>query len=102
MAAVVSGLVVARQPPSRLAMFLSVADNALTTPMEYEQTLRRLLANGRADIGRIVLSTPAMLFFLLSPRAGFEDEPVSKLYAAGILAYALLVVVLFVLLGALF
>lgn len=102
MAAVVSGLVVARQPPSRLALFLFFADNALTIPMEYEQTLRRLLANGRADIGRIVLSTPAMLFFLLSPRAGFEDEPVSKLYAAGILAYALLVVVLFVLLGALF
>lgn len=65
-------------------------------------TLGKMLDNGRADIARIVLSTPAMLFFRLSPRTGFEDEPLSKIYGIGILVYALLLVILFLLLGMLF
>jgi hypothetical protein len=70
--------------------------------MQYEQALGELLDNGRADIARIVLSTPAMIFFLLSPRAGFEDEPLAKLYGAGVVAYAVLLGLLFLLVGVLF
>ena len=72
------------------------------TAMQYEQALGELLDNGRADIARIVLSTPAMIFFLLSPRAGFEDEPLAKLYGAGVVAYAVLLGLLFLLVGVLF
>lgn len=70
--------------------------------MQYEETLHQLLDNGRADIVRIALSTPAILFFLLSTRAGFADEPLSKIYAAGLLTYVLLGIALFLSVGVLF
>ena len=70
--------------------------------MQLDQVRATYLDNGLADIGRIVAATPAMIFFLLSPRAGFEDEPLGKLYALGGLVYLLLLVGGFLLLGALF
>jgi hypothetical protein len=70
--------------------------------MQHEKIARRLLDNGRADIARIVLSTPAMLFFLLSPRAGFEDESLIKIYAFGLFVYTILLLLVFLLLGAVF
>ena len=43
-----------------------------------------------------------MLFFLLSPRTGFEDEPLTKIYAFGLFVYMLLSVLIFLLLGTMF
>lgn len=70
--------------------------------MELDEIRSTYLDNGLADIGRIVATTPAMVFFLLSPRTGFEDEPLGKLYAFGGFVYLLLLVGGFLLLGALF
>ena len=70
--------------------------------MQLDQVRATYLDNGLADIGRIVAATPAMVFFLLSPRTGFEDEPLGKLYALGGLVYLLLLVGGFLLFGALF
>ena len=70
--------------------------------MQLDQVRATYLDNGLADFGRIVAATPAMIFFLLSPRTGFEDEPLGKLYAFGGLVYLLLLVGGFLLLGALF
>lgn len=70
--------------------------------MQREETVRRLLDNGHADIARIVLSTPAIVFFLLSPRTGFETESVTNIYAFGVFVYALLLLLVFLLLGAVF
>ena len=70
--------------------------------MQLDQVRATYLDNGLADIGRIIAATPAMVFFLLSPRTGFEDEPLGKLYAFGGLVYLLLLVGGFLLLGALF
>lgn len=70
--------------------------------MRHEKLVRRLLDNGRADIARIVLSTPAMCFFLLSPRSGFETESMTTIYAFGVFVYAVLLLLGFLLLGAVF
>ncbi len=70
--------------------------------MQLDQVRATYLDNGLADIGRIVAATPAMIFFLLSPRTGFADEPLGKLYALGGLVYLLLLVGGFLLFGALF
>jgi len=70
--------------------------------MQLDQVRATYLDNGLADIARIVAATPAMVFFLLSPRTGFEDESLGKLYVFGGLVYLLLLVGGFLLLGALF
>ena len=70
--------------------------------MEFDQVRSTYLDNGLADIGRIVAATPAMVFFLLSPRTGFEDESLGKLYAFGGVVYLLLLVGGFLLLGVLY
>jgi hypothetical protein len=70
--------------------------------MQHEETVQRLLDNGHADIARIVLSTPAMLFFLLSPRSGFETESVRKIYGFGLVVYTVLLLLVVLLLGSLF
>ncbi len=69
--------------------------------MEFDQLRSTYLDNGLADIGRIVAATPAILFFLLSPRTGFEDESLGKLYAFGGFVYLLFLVGVFLLLGVL-
>jgi hypothetical protein len=70
--------------------------------MQREETVRRLLDNGHADIARIVLSTPAIVFFLLSPRSGFETESVRKIYGFGLVVYTVLLLLVVLLLGSLF
>ena len=70
--------------------------------MQREETVRRLLDNGHADIARIVLSTPAIVFFLLSPRTGFETESVKKIYGFGLVVYTVLLLLVVLLLGSLF
>jgi hypothetical protein len=69
--------------------------------MEFDQIRSTYLDNGLAGIGRIVAATPAILFFLLSPRTGFEDESLGKLYAFGGVVYLLFLVGVFLLLGVL-
>ena len=69
--------------------------------MQHEKVLRRLLDSGRADIARIVLSTPAMCFFFVSPRTGFETESVTKIYAFGLVVYAILLLLVVLLFGTL-
>jgi len=70
--------------------------------MQREETVRRLLDNGHADIARIVLSTPAIVFFLLSPRSGFETESVRKIYGFGLVVYTVLLLLVVLLLVSLF
>gem|GEM_PF-6012199 len=93
-----------RHRPARLVprCFLLLPATPSTTAMQHEETVQRLLDNGHADIARIVLSTPAMLFFLLSPRSGFETESVRKIYGFGLVVYTVLLLLVVLLLGSLF
>ena len=70
--------------------------------MQHEKIPWRLLDSWRADIARIVLSTPAIVFFLLSPRTGFETESMTKIYGFGLIVYAILLLLVVLLLGPLF
>jgi hypothetical protein len=70
--------------------------------MQHEKIPWRLLDSWRADIARIVLSTPAIVFFLLSPRTGFETESMTTIYGFGLMVYAILLLLVVLLLGPLF